>query len=464
MFLTIPTKIHNPSERKKRLLETAFQENTKAYDHILSVVQANLDEMKKDFYWTDSRGNERLVGANKAASIINRLCNFSSFEISHVLRESVLKKAASNILAYFANPESNFPQPERYEERVKLHEMALERLRKSTSKEEEDSSRDELTKTSKPNPAPLSFIRERDFKIYYDEEKNNFFVLLLLIPVSSAKVRKIKKNEALKKFSDPTQGLPNTKTGLLFPLEFGVWQEEFLKREDIAFKTAELFSKGSEYYFNITCEVPEAEKMEVCAFLGIDLGLKDAAAWTVLDEKGEVLKQEIFTGTERLATLRKHVALLRERQRKSRQVRGLRQRRRLDELAHLLANDIINVALDFRARIIMEDLRYIRSRSTTLRKFLRQLVNAWNFDQLRQILEYKTVLKGLPKPFFVRSHYTSQICPRCFDEEGKPFYSRDNRPTPTKFKCIKCGYEAQANLNASENIARRGLGILEKNT
>lgn len=464
MFLTIPTKVHNPSVRKRNLLETAFVENTRAYDHILQVVKDNLDEIQKDLYWTDSRRKQRLVRANKAASVINHFCKLSQFQLSHVLRESVLKKAASNILAYFGNPESNFPEPERYQDRTKLHELALIRLSKSTTKEEEDTLRDELARTAKPNPPPLCFRRERDFKLYYDENRNNFFALLQLIPLSSQKARKIKKNDNLNKFNNPDEGLPDTKIGILLSLEFGVWQEEFLKREDIGFKTAELFKKGMEYYFNITCEVAEPDAIETQTYLGIDLGLKDAAAWTVLDKKDNVIKQAIFTGTERLATLRSHMQLLRERQKKSREVRGLRQRRRLDELAHLLANDIIKLACDYKSRIIMEDLKYIRTRSASLNRILRRLVNAWNFDELRQILEYKTVLKGLPKAFFVRSHYTSQICPKCFDENGKPFYSRENRPTPQKFKCIKCGYEAQANINASENIARRGMGILEKNT
>jgi IS605 OrfB family transposase len=463
MFLTIPTKIHNPSQRKRVLLETAFKENTRAYDYILSVVKGNLDEIKKQFYWTDARGKDRLILANKAASIINQLCDFGDYQLSSVLKESVRKKAASNILAYFGNPESNFPEPERYQDRAKLYELALEKLSKSTNKEEEDSARDEMAKTSKPNPAPLGFVRERDFKIYYDQKKNNFFILLQLIPASSNKSRKIKKDDKLTKFNDASKGLPATKTGVLFPLEFGVWQEEFLKRKDIQFKTAELFKKGSDYFFNITCEVPEAEKIPIETFLGIDLGLKDAAAWTVLNKNANVLKQEIFSGTERLATLRKHLNELREKQKRGKEVRGLKQKRRLQELAHLLANDIIKVALTHKSKIIMEDLKYIRTRSAILKKILRRLVNAWNFDELRQILEYKTVLSGLPKPFFVRAHYTSQICPKCFDENGKPFYSKDNRVSPTQFKCIKCGYEAQANLNASENIARRGLDILEKN-
>ena len=464
MFLTIPTKIHNPSRRKRALLETAFQENTKAYDHILDCVKTNLGQIRDKFYWTDSRGKDRLTSANRAVSVIKSVCNIDNFKLGSVLKESVLKKAASNILAYLANPESNFPEPERFQERPQFYLQALEQLKISTTKEQEDTARDELAKTSKKNIAPLCFIRERDFKIYWDERKNNYYALLQLIPDKSNKTTRIRKDERLRKIRDPKVTLPNTRTAVLFPLEFGTWQEEFLKNSDLKFKTAELFKKDDEYYFNITMDVPEPKKIEPEAYLGIDLGLQDAAAWSVLDKSGRVIAQDILSGTERLQNLRKHLLMLRERQKRGKSTKGLKQQKRLDELAHLLANQLIEIALKNKCRIILEDLKDIRSRSRNLNRYLRRLVNAWNFDELKSILHYKAKLKGLPDPFFVRAHYTSLICPKCFDEDGKPFFSKENRPTSKQFKCVKCGYEADANINASENITRRAISILEKNS
>lgn len=463
MFLTIPNKIHNASNRKIAILEKAFLNNTLAYDHILEVVKKNFSELKPKFYWKDSKGNDRLINANRMVSLLSKVCKLETFELSGPLRESVCKKAASNILSYLANPEAEYPKPERYKDRTQLHSQALDRLRSSTTKEEEDKARDEVWKLAKDKIAPLSFQRKRDFKLFYDKTKNNYYVLLSLFPSNSAKIRKIKVDDRLQRLGNETEVLPNTKTSILLPLEFGIWQEEFLKDKDFKPKIAELFRKPDGHYFNITFEVKEKEKIEPQTYLGIDLGLGDAAAWTVIDPNGAVIKQDILTGKERLKSLREHMFLLRERQRKGKGVTGLRRKRRLDELAHLLSNQIIETGLEYKSRIVLEDLRDIRKRSSELNRYLRRLVNAWNFNELQRILQYKAELQGLPKPFYVRAHYTSLICPKCLDDEGKPFFSKENRePLSKKFKCIKCGYENNANINASENIARRALTILQK--
>ncbi len=63
-------------------------------------------------------------------------------------------------------------------------------------------------------------------------------------------------------------------------------------------------------------------------------------------------------------------------------------------------------------------------------------------------LEYKLKLKGgiLIK---VNPKHTSQTCPQC------GHISKDNRKEQEIFKCIKCGYEANADHNAAQNILRR---------
>ena len=63
-------------------------------------------------------------------------------------------------------------------------------------------------------------------------------------------------------------------------------------------------------------------------------------------------------------------------------------------------------------------------------------------------LEYKLKLKGgiLIK---VNPKHTSQTCIKC------GHISKDNRKEQEIFKCIKCGYEANADHNAAQNILRR---------
>ena len=47
------------------------------------------------------------------------------------------------------------------------------------------------------------------------------------------------------------------------------------------------------------------------------------------------------------------------------------------------------------------------------------------------------------------AEYTSQQCSKC------GHIHKDNRKTQEKFKCIHCGYEENADLNASINIKER---------
>ena len=66
-----------------------------------------------------------------------------------------------------------------------------------------------------------------------------------------------------------------------------------------------------------------------------------------------------------------------------------------------------------------------------------------------EMLAYKTTERGgtFEK---VNPAYTSQTCNKC------GYRSRDNRKSQAEFVCVKCGHEANADLNASENILGRG--------
>ncbi|HIF9114932.1 TPA: zinc ribbon domain-containing protein [Photobacterium damselae] len=50
--------------------------------------------------------------------------------------------------------------------------------------------------------------------------------------------------------------------------------------------------------------------------------------------------------------------------------------------------------------------------------------------------------------------YTSQTCPKC------DYVSKENRRTQATFQCVECGYIANADTNAAENIKQRGIETL----
>ena len=75
--------------------------------------------------------------------------------------------------------------------------------------------------------------------------------------------------------------------------------------------------------------------------------------------------------------------------------------------------------------------------------------------QFKTLLKYK--MEWLNKAFVeVDPAYTSQACAFCGHT------SRGNRPTQSQFRCLSCGFTANADYQASLNIARRGLTQLDK--
>ena len=68
-----------------------------------------------------------------------------------------------------------------------------------------------------------------------------------------------------------------------------------------------------------------------------------------------------------------------------------------------------------------------------------------------RLLTYKMEWRG-GRVVYVDPRYTSQQCSLC------KHISRSNRKTQSNFTCEKCGYQANADFNASKNILNRYLG------
>jgi len=85
-----------------------------------------------------------------------------------------------------------------------------------------------------------------------------------------------------------------------------------------------------------------------------------------------------------------------------------------------------------------------------MRKRIRILIHNWNFYQLEQFLKYKADAKGI-WTVQEKACYTSQRCSCC------GYAARNNRKTQGNFKCKKCGFEINADLNADRNIRDLGL-------
>ena len=125
---------------------------------------------------------------------------------------------------------------------------------------------------------------------------------------------------------------------------------------------------------------------------------------------------------------------------------GQRERNRLNDLYHKLANKIVELA-ERHGGIALEDLTEIRD-SIKYSAGINGRLHRWSFRKLQSIIEYKAKLKGI-KAVFVNPAYTSSLCPIC----GGKLSPNGHRV----LKCSSCGFEADRDVVGSWNIRLRGL-------
>ena len=210
---------------------------------------------------------------------------------------------------------------------------------------------------------------------------------------------------------------------------------------------ADLVVIDSRFYLLLVVELPEPPKSNPSDFLGIDLGIVNIA--TTSD--GEQMSGSAVRGIRR-----RHARLRRKLQQKGTKSakRLLKKRRRKEQrfatdINHCIAKTIVSVAKGTQRGIAMENLSGIRER-VTVRKAQRRELSSWAFNQLRQFVAYKAALAGV-ELVLVDPRNTSRTCPVCGNIDKK------NRKSQSIFECTVCGYVANADINAAENIRRAAV-------
>jgi len=112
-------------------------------------------------------------------------------------------------------------------------------------------------------------------------------------------------------------------------------------------------------------------------------------------------------------------------------------RQAYEAILHGLANELIAMALQHQAMIVVEDLNIqVKGKRVVSR-----------FRKLDRYLEYKCALAGVPFRH-VYAAWSSMICHKCGEK-----MERDDRVVT----CPHCGYVGHSDDNAAVNIARRAL-------
>ena len=218
-------------------------------------------------------------------------------------------------------------------------------------------------------------------------------------------------------------------------------------------KGATLSFKKNNIFLNIVFE-KEVEDIQLdnLQVLGIDRGIKNIAT---LSDGTVYSGDKIFKIKQRYQTIRAKLQSNGSKSAKRHLKRlALKENRFVTDMNHCISKDIVK-RCNPGTIIVLEKLTNIRENSRKIRKAERAKINSWSFYQLEQFLKYKALAKGCDIQY-VDARYTSQKCSRC------GHIHRGNRKTQKHFKCAKCGYENNADLNAAINIANNFRASVNK--
>jgi IS605 OrfB family transposase len=204
---------------------------------------------------------------------------------------------------------------------------------------------------------------------------------------------------------------------------------------------ADLIYQRGKFYLCLVVEYPDGTQIDPDGVLGIDLGIVNLA--TTSDG-------EIFSGKEvdkvRIKATKFKSALQKcgskSAKRHLKKFSG-REQRFKKHINHVISKHLVSKAKDTSRAIAIENLKGFRA---AVRKAERERLGKWAFNQLRQFIEYKARLAGVPV-IFVDPRNTSRRCSEC------GYISKNNRKSQSLFSCKECGNTLNADYNAAKNIA-----------
>ena len=220
--------------------------------------------------------------------------------------------------------------------------------------------------------------------------------------------------------------------------------------------TADLLYRQGKWWVHVVVSVPEPVFSPNDEVIGIDLGLNHPAVtsnrrflgsphWKEVERRRFRLKRKLQSkGTK---SAKRHLMKLSGKQRRFRR-----------DADHVLSKRLVEHAPPG-ATLVFENLTNIRESSHLGRGKQNKNVqnkrklHSWTFAQLYDFTTYKAQERGI-QVVKIDPRHTSQTCSHCGSQH------RSNRRSQSLFLCRQCGYQLNADLNASYNIREKYLASL----
>ena len=215
------------------------------------------------------------------------------------------------------------------------------------------------------------------------------------------------------------------------------------------------FDRNNNLILNLTIDIPNKENdgYKEGRTLGVDLGIKYPAYVCLSDD---TYKRKSIGCAEDFIRVREQIRGRRHRlQKQLSMVKGGKGRDKklqaLDRIKdvernfvktynHMISKNIVKFAKQHKCE-------YIHLEGLTKDGFPDMILSKWSYYELQNMIEYKSEREGI-KVRYIDPAYTSQTCSKC------GHIDKENRINQEKFRCVKCGFELNADHNASINISR----------
>lgn len=230
-----------------------------------------------------------------------------------------------------------------------------------------------------------------------------------------------------------------------FKLSIGNYQRGLLSGQQPTSATLVKKRNGS-YYIQIQVEIPTQPPGKTPKVIGVDLGRRDIAhTSTGKSWEGETTAKirDRYFKTRRSIQCRR----TKSSRRLLRRLSGKEARFR-KHVNHEISKQLVQEAKQSNAALAFEDLTGIRQRAK-VRKAQRREHHGWSFYQLRQFVQYKANIAGVPV-ILVDPRYTSKTCSRCH---------HIGQRNAKDFRCGHCGLHIDADLNGALNISSLGAVV-----
>lgn len=370
----------------------------------------------------------------------------------------------------FREPEtdpSEFPHGEREElrkeisnhPRVDLHSRTIYPAITTVKQNYQEYEKDEDASEPKANRADILGLEGQDARIFHDDGRYYLSVntgpkrvtLPLIVPEEDYYRDRFPHPESVPDKTSPRQRIPGVKFADLEPDDFpgdtvGLGSST-VKRVDDSNRIYR-----ANLVFEIKKRIQRAGSGNDSRFvIGVDRGRNHLAYACVYDrEKDQVIDWWNRKGDEVAHHMDQLADRIREVQRAGAidEMLRLRTRRRRHkrQIDYEIANEIVRLARErYDCTIVLEDLSgmsRLGNYSAESRRF-----NEWSYYRLGEYIQDKAEPYDTPVET-VPSAYTSQTCSRCGEDEA-------THRSGVHFECGECGYQQNADANASVMVAKK---------